>query len=293
MFDEEVLKAIDIMAERLGVEAAALLAIAEVESGGQAFATVGGRPEPLIRFEGHYFDQRLTGAEREQARRTGLASPVAGAIANSATQAGRWWFCTLPPPSTMPPRTNPFPGAWGKLWARIGDGSAFPTSMRSWPRRSGVAGQIRLMCLYIEQAGLAGAIRRLDWAAFARAYNGPAYAKHGYHTKIGAAYERYREFGGPTKSSEDEASAGTGEPIATADQHLLSAAGYPVEADGLMGPLTRGAVRRFQADNGLDVDGVPGPKTLAALRLAIPFGAGGAGIWNRVLRFLAALFGRS
>ena len=62
MFDDEVLKAVDIMAERLGVEAAALLAIAEVESGGQAFATVGGRPEPLIRFEGHYFDQRLTGA---------------------------------------------------------------------------------------------------------------------------------------------------------------------------------------------------------------------------------------
>jgi peptidoglycan hydrolase-like protein with peptidoglycan-binding domain len=74
---------------------------------------------------------------------------------------------------------------------------------------------------------------------------------------------------------------------------MLSAADYPVEADGLMGPLTRKAIRGFQVDSGLDVDGIPGPKTLAALRRAIPFGAGGAGIWNRVVRFLAALFGRS
>ena len=51
-----------------------LLAVAEVESAGRVVATVFGRKEPLIRFEGHYFDNRLTDEERARARRLGLAS---------------------------------------------------------------------------------------------------------------------------------------------------------------------------------------------------------------------------
>ena len=41
-----------------------------------------------------------------------------------------------------------------------------------------------------------------------------------------------------------------------------------VGADGVVGPQTRGAVKRFQRKNGLMVDGVIGPQTLAALGLA-------------------------
>jgi len=41
-----------------------------------------------------------------------------------------------------------------------------------------------------------------------------------------------------------------------------------VGADGVIGPQTRGAVKRFQRKNGLMVDGVIGPQTLAALGLA-------------------------
>jgi len=36
--------------------------------------------------------------------------------------------------------------------------------------------------------------------------------------------------------------------------------------DGIMGPLTAGAVKRFQQANGLDVDGIPGPATQAKLQ---------------------------
>jgi peptidoglycan hydrolase-like protein with peptidoglycan-binding domain len=41
-----------------------------------------------------------------------------------------------------------------------------------------------------------------------------------------------------------------------------------IPADGIYGPQTRKAVRRFQRANGLAVDGIAGPQTLAALGLS-------------------------
>jgi len=49
---------------------------------------------------------------------------------------------------------------------------------------------------------------------------------------------------------------------------LQSALGVP--ADGVLGPQTRRAIRRFQRANGLAVDGIVGPQTLAALGLSAP-----------------------
>ena len=55
-----------------------------------------------------------------------------------------------------------------------------------------------------------------------------------------------------------------------------------VAADGVVGPVTRGAVKRFQRKHGLIVDGVIGPQTLAALgmkgrSLRKPVAAAGGG----------------
>ncbi|HHY75496.1 MAG TPA: polysaccharide deacetylase family protein [Firmicutes bacterium] len=51
-------------------------------------------------------------------------------------------------------------------------------------------------------------------------------------------------------------------------QEALAACGYRVSADGVFGPQTESAVKEFQRQSGLYVDGVAGPKTLAALEKA-------------------------
>lgn len=54
-------------------------------------------------------------------------------------------------------------------------------------------------------------------------------------------------------------------------QAVLNLLGYgPMNADGFYGPITEKAVRRFQADNGLTVDGDAGPVTRAALYSGVP-----------------------
>lgn len=52
----------------------------------------------------------------------------------------------------------------------------------------------------------------------------------------------------------------------TEAQNLLNDHGYTVDVDGIFGPATDAAVRKFQQDKGLEVDGVVGPATWGALQ---------------------------
>ncbi len=94
MFDSKTIREIGETAARLDLQPAALLAVADVESGGKAFARVNGRNEPLIRFEGHYFDRRLSGES---------------AIRRRKPPDGR--CCAARPRSTPVRRMNRRPGA--------------------------------------------------------------------------------------------------------------------------------------------------------------------------------------
>lgn len=293
MFTDEVSRDIISIALQFGFEPAALLAIAEIESGGRAFAMVDGRREPLIRFEGHCFDRLLSDEKRVRARAAGLASPKAGAIVNPATQAARWRL--LERASRIDRKAAHESASWGLgqvmglHWAWLGFSGVDDLVAEA---RFGAAGQARLMARYLEKSGLATAMAARDWEAVARGYNGPGYRKSSYHLKLAAAYGRHA--GGEPARPEPipgvlrRGSAGD----AVRDlQQALAALGYPVGADGLFGPKTVRAVCALQRDQGLAADGVAGPDTLAAIRDAAPLRALVGGFGAAVIGWLRRLSG--
>lgn len=288
MFDTEIKNAIAKIARDMDVPVAALLAVAEVESGGRALASVRGRDEPLIRFEGHYFDRFLKGDARLEARAEGLADPRAGAVRNPKAQVARW---TLLHRAIRINRTAALSStSWGvgqvmgAHWQWLGYGSADALVSEA---RSGVAGQVAVMARYIDKAGLCAALRAGDWAAFARTYNGPAYAKNKYDTKMAAAFARFSvELGEALpkirKPQEVVAVDGSlrfgdrGAGVAKL-QKALTGKGYVLVADGLFGLTTDRIVRRFQRDHLISETGIVGGRERALLFGAVEALVGKAG----------------
>ena len=271
MFSESVVNEIKQAAQDAGLEPTALLAVTAVESADQVFALVEGKQEPLIRFEGHYFDRRLSGEKQEQARAQCLASPTAGAIANPKTQADRWKL--LKQAAAIDAQAAYESVSWGlgqvmgAHWQWLGYASVEALVEEA---RSGAFGQVRLMVRYIEKAGLAEALRSHDWPAFAHGYNGPNYKKNNYDEKIADAYQHYAT-GKPLSTFAPSTllrPGSQGEAIAHL-QRSLTALGYPASADGVFGPATLSAAQKFQADHGLDADGIIGKETSQAIEAAL------------------------
>ncbi|MEM9677469.1 MAG: N-acetylmuramidase domain-containing protein [Pseudomonadota bacterium] len=283
MFDDVTLAEIDGIAIWLGVPKAALLAVAEVESGGRLGARVKGRFEPLIRFEGHYFDRLLNDADRVTARKAGLASPTAGKVRNPRKQADRWAMLdraiAINRVAALSSCSWGIGQVMGAHWRRLGFGSADALVELA---RSGAAGQVKLMARFIAHAGLQETMRMQDWPAFARRYNGPAYAKNQYDLKMEAAYLRWVErmsvptLPAVTRDADNEVAPGgdlmfgsRGDGVVRL-QKALHRSGYVLVADGIFGLVTDRTVRQFQRDHLLVANGIIGQQERDLL---LPLGA--------------------
>jgi len=157
--------------------------------------------------------------------------------------------------------------------------------------RGGIEGQVRLMLRYIEKAGLTDALRRHDWAAFARGYNGPGFARNSYHLRLALAYRRHaRQESSDTSDSMKLIRRGDRGAAVAHLQELLSAAGHPIDADGIFGPDTNAAVLAFQRRHGLQADGIAGPLTMGALEQPSPRG-GLQSLWQSFAAFCRRVLG--
>lgn len=287
--DRDLLIATKEQAEKSGLEPSVLMAVIEVESGGRVFATVNGKSEPLIRFEGHWFDRRLEGASKARARLQGLAAEKAGTVKNPASQTGRWALLEkamkIDRQAALESTSWGIGQVMGGHWKWLGYENVEAMVETA---RSGVDGQLSLMLRFIEKSGLLSALKTHDWKRFALAYNGPNAIRNGYDRKLQQSFELWKNHDwasvlqathpyGPRMLRRGSA----GDDVLDL-QIVLTARGFPVKPTGLFDDATDKTVRTFQKHAGLVVDGIAGPSTMAALSGT----SSRKSIWRRLLDWL-------
>lgn len=255
------------LAKSYGISPHAAFAVIDVEAGSTPYAIVNGKNEPLIRWEGHYFDRLVPAHLRAKARSLNLASPRAGAIKNSLSQSRRWTILERARELDNDAALSSISIGVGQVmianWKSLGYAS--PQAMFDEIRTGGLRAQIEAMFRFIRANNLVDELERGDWAAFARVYNGPAYRKNRYDEKLKAAFERRAGRPSPVPKTANMLRLGSKGALVREAQTLLMRAGFALKVDGDYGPSTRDAVRAFQGMEGLKVDGVIGPDTQAAL----------------------------
>ncbi|HEY9057173.1 MAG TPA: N-acetylmuramidase domain-containing protein [Aurantimonas sp.] len=265
--EADVLVAARRVEAETGVEAAVLVAVALVETGAVAFARVGERREPLIRFEGHYFDRLLAPADRQRARAAGLADPRAGRIRNPASQAARWRLFGKAAAIDFAAAAQSV--SWGLCqvmgahWQRLGFRSAEAFADMA---RASVDGQFEIAARFLKLGGLAKRLAGGDLAGFARRYNGPGYRRNRYDEKIGAAWLEARRLILRSPDAPSELRRGArGDAVRWLQAALLDHGQHDLAVDGIFGPATEAALMAFQRADGLDSSGIADGATLIRL----------------------------
>ncbi len=183
------------VASLLGVETAVVKAVAEVESGGKGGFLSDGRP--VILFEGHVFWQQL--------RQRGI-SPEAYAPGNENILYPKWdrrhyrggtaEYTRLERAVRIHEEAALSAASWGMFQlmgfnASLCGYTSAATFAEAMHTSEGV--QLEAFVRFILARDLDCCLRLHDWAAFARAYNGPDYALNRYAERLAAAYSRHHE----------------------------------------------------------------------------------------------------
>ena len=182
-------------AAALGAEIAAVQAVADVETSGNAFDEQG---RPRILFERHYF-HRLTGG-RFDASHAAISAAGAGGYGKFSEQYGK-----LEIAYGLDADAALRSASWGRFQI-MGDNhrAAGYASVRDFVvalTRSEAAHLDAFVAFVNADKSMAEALRKKDWATFARRYNGPGYAKNDYDGKLQRAYDRFAQQAAPTAAA--------------------------------------------------------------------------------------------
>lgn len=177
----------------LGCEVAAIMAVSEVESRGRGFFTNG---KPAILFERHWMRRRLNhyGIDPTSHIRNepNIVNTKTGGYKGGIAEYGR-----LEKAQVIHDSSALESASWGAYqimgfhWQSLGYDSVqhFVKEMEKGERQ-----HLEAFVRFIKNDHvLLKAIRNRAWASFAKRYNGPAYKRNSYDTKMANAYTRSKE----------------------------------------------------------------------------------------------------
>lgn len=235
-------------AEAIGCDVAAVKAVSEVESAGAGFLA---DKRPKILFEAHVFGRR-TGHVYNKSHPNISSAKWDRSLYGSG---GAHQYKRLEQAMALDRNAALASASWGRFqimgfnFETCGFGSvtAFVSAMVESEGR-----QLDAFVGYIKGRRLDDELRRHDWAAFAAAYNGPAFAENSYDTKMAAAWARHSKGDWLTPRQVQAALNRAG-----ADPALV--------VDGAIGAKSRKAIRAFQKARGMEQDGRITPALVGAL----------------------------
>lgn len=179
-------------ASSLDVSMAAIRAVAEVEARGSGFMDGG---HPVILFERHVMYRQLVekfGKARANAlaaEHPDIVNPLTGGYGKESAQPKR-----LERAAAIDRECALNSASWGLFqimgyhWKALGYASQ-QTFINAMYKDEGA--HLFAFCRFIKiNPSLHQALKNRDWARVARLYNGPAYAKNSYHTRMSDAYNK-------------------------------------------------------------------------------------------------------
>jgi len=265
------------VARQLGVDVAAIKAVAEVEAAGDGFLPSG---KPKILFEAHIFSDQTGG--RYDRSHPNLSSPSWNRSLYGAGGEHQW--TRFNQAAQLNSDAAMKSASWGRFQimgfnhkaAGFNTVGEFVDAMKR-----GEGEHLKAFANFIQShPSMHNALKRHDWAAFARAYNGPGYAANQYDTKMADAYRRHAAGSPPTAPAPGTGGAQglrrgmEGEQVAKVQEKLVSlgllSADAFAQGRGIFGPRTEAAVKQFQGAHGLPATGVVDNATLAKIQQAKP-----------------------
>lgn len=180
------------VADRLGVEKAAIKAIVEIETG-RIHRGINPDGSTVINFDLPVFRRAAARRGISLARHASSVAlqPVNAARYGSQQAAQHARLSAAAAIDTTAAYESTFWGMFqigGFNWRLCG-----ASSLEDFARRMSRSeyDQLQLFANYMQNTGLVKYLKNKNWAAFARIYNGPSYAARRYHTRIAEAYRRH------------------------------------------------------------------------------------------------------
>lgn len=176
-----------IVAEELGVEVAAIKAVVQIEAGVamKGFYAPG---VPVVNFDRSMYNAHAGKAANKKGDKSAKVPPgLSGYALREWTQLTN-------------ARHHNLDGAdMGTFWGMFQIGGfnyklCGCSDVKEFVRLMSDSefSQLELFAKFITNTGMLADLKAKNWAGFARKYNGASYARRGYHTKMAAAYRKFK-----------------------------------------------------------------------------------------------------